>query len=84
MGALGTLRFGGPPPTWRGNPEKNWFFRGPFHNPLIIIIYNRYNVAYNPPFLSFALPFFHSFHRDFFFVRWGPPRHVPIVPRPQM
>ena len=61
--------------------DKNLFFRGPFHNPLLIIINKKYDMAH-------ILLFFFSYLKEFFFwsdggpLAGGGPRHVPIVPRP--
>ena len=66
-------------------PGKNQFFRGPFHNPLLIIIYKKYDIAYKTHILVF---FFFSYFKSFSFwsdggpLTGGGPRHVPIVPRP--
>ena len=70
-------------------PDKNLFFTGPFHNPFLITLYKKYDIAYNAPFLSFSIPFFFTVIIGFSFS-WsdggppagGGPRHVPIVPRP--
>ena len=68
-------------------PGKNLFFRGPFHNPFLIIIYNKYDIACNTPILVLFFHFIFSYLKTFFWSDGGPlagggPRHVPIVPRP--
>ena len=68
--------------------DKDLLSRGPFQNQLLIIIYKKYDLAYNAPILVIFSSIFLSYNRDFFSF-WsdgapagGGPRHVPIVPRP--
>ena len=69
--------------------DKDLLSRGPFQNQLLIIIYKKYDLAYNAPILVIFSSVFHSYHRNFFSfwseggpLAGGGPRHVPIVPRP--
>ena len=52
---------------------KNQFSRGPFHNPLFIIIYKNYDTAYNTPILLILFGHLMSF---FFFGQMGAPLQV--------
>ena len=67
-------------------PGKSQFFRGPFHNPFLILIYKKYDIAYNTPILvifSSIFFFFFSYLKEFFFfwsyggpLAGGGPRHT--------
>ena len=42
-------------------PDKNLFFRGPFNYPLLIMVYKKYDIAYNASVLVIFNTIFHSY-----------------------
>ena len=69
--------------------DKNLFFKDSVHNPLLIMVYKKYDKAYNAPILVIFNAFFITviIRFSFFWSDGGPPavggpRHVPSVPRP--
>ena len=57
--------------------DKNLFFQGLLHNPLLIMIYTKYDIAYNILILVIFHTFFHSYYSIFFFLnKWGAPLQV--------